>query len=184
MSMTRNVAAALGALFALVATLTVGCSEEGGPLETAGTSLEAQSHTETCVVDDTSNDEVLPGVTLAWDSSFRCEGVPADTEVHQYEFTVSVTNDPSSGESVTIDAIDVVNTTPKPRGNSPVGDVDGTTLPITVGPGETASFDVTGSYSLVETDEGLKANLHLSAEGSGDASGEPFNLGINAHLRS
>ena len=53
-------------------------------------------------------------------------------------------------------------------------------LPVTVAPGETESFTVSGTYELVQTDEGDKANLHLVATGS---AGGRFTLGINVHLR-
>jgi hypothetical protein len=43
---------------------------------------------------------------------------------------------------------------------------------------------VSGTYTLVNTDEGAKANLHFQALGRGVTTGEPFALGINAHLRA
>jgi hypothetical protein len=117
--------------------------------------------------------------TLTWDSSFRCENAP---QSGNYAITVEVTNAADSNQAVTIDALQLSHTTPRPRGRAPSGSAAASSLPITVNPGETASFSVSGSYTLVATDEGDKANLHLHALGS-SASGQPFQLGINVQLR-
>jgi len=136
---------------------------------------------QTCEVVDTETEEVLPGVILMWDSSFLCSDAP-DTD--DYTFTVFVSNDASSVEAVTIQDLQLASTTPKPRGQSPVASGEAAGLPSTLAPGETGSFTVSGSYSLVSTDEGKKANLHFQATGQGSESGDDFTLGINAHFRA
>lgn len=133
-----------------------------------------------CVVEDQSTDEVLPGVTLTWDSSFLCAN--ADTD-GSYEIPVTVSNDGSSVEAVTIDSIALSHTTPRPRGIGPQATADAAGLPVTIAPGGSETFDVTGSYELVTTDEGDKANLHLRALGTGVTSLDGFELGINVQLR-
>lgn len=42
---------------------------------------------------------------------------------------------------------------------------------------------MSGTYELVGTDEGKKANLQFRALGEGARTGEPLELGINAHFR-
>jgi hypothetical protein len=54
---------------------------------------------------------------------------------------------------------------------------------MTVAPGDSESFTVSGDYELVSTDEADKANLQLKALGSGASSADRFKLGINVHLR-
>jgi hypothetical protein len=136
---------------------------------------------EICSVDDKSTKEVLPGVILTWDSSFRCEDAP---NKGSYRITVRVSNRAGSSEAVRIDDLILSHTTPRPRGQAPEATAEPQGLPITVQPGETESFTVSGTYELVETDEGKKANLHLVALGEGVDSGEEFELGINVHLRA
>ncbi|MGH2498559.1 MAG: hypothetical protein ACRDF0_00470 [Candidatus Limnocylindria bacterium] len=136
---------------------------------------------ETCVVVDTSTEEVIPGVTLTWDSSFLCANAP---DSGTYTFTVEVTNHEGSAEAVTIDDLELTHATPRPRGSGPAATGEAAGLPLTLAPGETGSFTVSGTYTLVETDEGKKANLHFQAFGHGVDSGETFALGINAHIRA
>lgn len=144
---------------------------------TAGTALALQ----TCGVVDTETEEVLPGVTLTWDSSFLCADAPdSDT----YQFTVTVNSAASSSESVTIESIELTHTTPRPGGSGPSATGTASGLPLSLAPGGSGSFTVSGTYELVQTDEGKKANLHFQAHGAGDASGESFSLGINAHFRA
>lgn len=134
-----------------------------------------------CEVFDQSTGEVLSGVTMTWDSSFLCEGAPEEGE---FTFVVSVTNDGTSAETVTLDAFDLRHTTPRPRGAGPEASVAVDGLPLTLAPGESGQFLATGAYELVTTDEGAKANLHFQASGFGNDSGDRFNLGINAHIRA
>lgn len=127
-----------------------------------------------------STEQVLPGVTLTWDSSFLCENASGG----EYTFTVNVSNDGASVEAVTIDSFALSHTTPRPRGAGPDASVTGVTgLPLTLEAGESGQFTVTGTYELVTTDEGSKANLHFIASGYGATSGEWFGLGVNAHFR-
>lgn len=133
-----------------------------------------------CQVSDESTEQVLPGVTLTYTSSFLCADAPDEGS---YTFTVTVANAAESTEAVTISDLTLQQTTPRPRGQGP--DASGTAagLPISVAPGETESFTVSGNYELVATDEGNKANLHFQASGQGTQSGSPFDLGINAFFR-
>jgi hypothetical protein len=129
---------------------------------------------------DESTKEVRPGVTLTWTSSFLFEDVPARGG---YAFTVTVSSAAGSARTVTIDRLDLVRTSPRPRGQAPAATGAASGLPITVAPGESASFTVSGSYELAATDEGGKANLHFRGRGQ-SSGGDPFNLGINAHFRA
>lgn len=95
-----------------------------------------------------------------------------------------VANSADSTEAVAIDDLVLTHTTPRPRGQAPAASGEVTGLPLTLAPGQTASFSVSGTYKLVQTDEGKKANLHFRANGHGASSGEPFRLGINAHFRA
>lgn len=155
-----------------------------GTLLTIGvfvTSISPVAALQTCQVADSETAEVLPGVVLSWESSFLCADA-ADSD--SYDFSVTVSNDASSVESVTIQTLELVNTTPKPRGQSPDATGGAAGLPLTLAPGESGTFEVSGSYELVSTDEGDKVNLHFQAGGQGIESGEPFSLGINAHFRA
>lgn len=136
---------------------------------------------QTCQLVDTETENVIPGVILSWDSSFLCADAP---DADSYTFTVNVSNDANSVEAVAIESFELANTTPKPRGQSPDATGEATGLPLILAPGETGSFEVSGTYELVNTDEGKKANLHFLAHGQGVESGEPFSLGINAHFRA
>lgn len=142
--------------------------------------LPAPARTRTCAVDDTSRKEVLPGVTLRWDSSFRCTDVP---RVGTYRIDVTVRGAAGSSETVVIRGLELVHTTPRPQGQAPEATAEASGLPMVVAPGHRESFTVSGEYELVTTDEGDKANLHLKAIGFGRRSGERFELGINVHLR-
>ncbi|MDZ7759497.1 MAG: hypothetical protein U5L00_04475 [Desulfovermiculus sp.] len=134
-----------------------------------------------CNLTDQSTEEVLPNVILTWDSSFHCLKA---SDSGEYMITVKVSNDASSVQAVLIDNLELSHATPRPQGQAPDATAQATGLPITVGPGGAKVFKVTGGYELVETDEGKKANLHLRAHRIGANSGEPFELGINVHIRS
>lgn len=133
-----------------------------------------------CTVDDTETAEILPGVTLTWDSSFRCENSP---DSGSYEVTVRVANAATSSEGVTVEEVSLSHATPRLRGEAPEATATADGLPLAVAPGGNGAFMVEGTYDLVETDEGTKANLHLRAEGTGTDSGERFTLSTNVHLR-
>jgi spore coat protein U-like protein len=131
---------------------------------------------ETCNVIDSSTDEVVPGVQMTWDSSFLCADAPTSGS---YAISVEVINE----SDTTVDLNDVVlsHTTPRARRMSAGGSITGTSGLGTLAPGESTTVEVTGNYSMIETDEGLKANLHLRIRG--EANGEPFKLGANVHVR-
>jgi hypothetical protein len=143
-------------------------------------STPAFAQTQTCSPVDQSTEEVLPGVTLTYDSSFLCTDAP---DTGSYSVTVTVSNAASSSEAVRIESLELSHTTPRPRGRAPSASADASGLPLTIAPGESASFTVSGSYQLVTTDEGKKANLHLRANGVGVSTNLPFQLGINVLLR-
>lgn len=136
---------------------------------------------QTCVAVDQSTKEVLPGVILTWESSFLCANAP---DQDSYKFTANISSAGGSAESVTIEGILLTHKTPRVRGRTPGGNKTGDTLPVTVAPGSSGSFSVTGVYQLVQTDEGKKANHHYQAAGVGDSSGKTFLLGINVHFRA
>lgn len=135
---------------------------------------------QTCRAVDAESDVVLPGVTLTYDSSFRCANVPNQGT---YELTVTVENATESVQAVELETLEFRGTSPRPRGRRPSATAQTADLPVRVDPGASATFDVSGSYRLVSTDEGDKANLHLRIEGVGATDGEPFDLGLNVHLR-
>lgn len=139
-----------------------------------------QPQTQICESTDQSTEQVIPGVVLMWDSSFHCRNAP---DTGEYMIVVRVFNASDSAEKVTIENLELSHTTPRAGGEGPVGTADPSGLPITVKPGETKDFTVTGLYELIETDEGRKANLHLRAAGAGLRSSEPFALGINVLIR-
>ncbi len=133
-----------------------------------------------CEPVDQSAEMILPDVTLTWDSSHRCGNAP---ETETYEITVTITNDSGSIQAVQIDDLQLTHTTPRPQGQSPDATAESSGLPLVIAPGQSGTFSVSGSYKLVKTDEGEKANLHLRAVGQGVDSAEPFGLGINVQLR-
>jgi archaellin len=77
----------------------------------------ASAQMQTCAVDDASTKEVLSGVTLTWDSSFRCTNAP---DQGTYEIEVTVANAAGSSEAVKIKDLKLKDTTPKPRGRAPM----------------------------------------------------------------
>jgi hypothetical protein len=92
---------------------------------------------QTCLVIDTSEQEVLPGVFLMWDSSFLCADAPPSDS---YKITVRVGNNATSVEAVEIKTNTLVEKTPKRRGQTPPGEKTGDTLPITLEPGDSEEF--------------------------------------------
>lgn len=123
---------------------------------------------------------VIRGVTLTWDSQFWCDSAP-DTGAYEIHFII--TNHAGSAEEVHIDDLQLSHTTPRPRRQAPAATAVVSGLPLVIAPGESDNFSVRGTYNLVLTDEGKKANLHLRAVGRGITSDSPLRLGINAHLR-
>ncbi|MGH9243356.1 MAG: hypothetical protein ACRD29_03375 [Acidimicrobiales bacterium] len=180
---TGVIAACLALLAAPAAAVAVGALDEPAPTQLGVGPQQApanQESTQACVPVDQSTEEVLAGVTLTWDSSFLCADAP---DAGSYTFTVTVTNAPGSADGVTVHSVELTHTTPRPGGQAPPGSGSAQGVPFEVSAGGTGSFSVSGTYELVETDEGSKANLHFLAMGAGSASGDGFELGINAHLR-
>ncbi len=136
---------------------------------------------QSCLAEEQSSEEVLPGITLTWDSALRCLDAPMQG---QYAFTVTMMADAGNSTAVVIDDIALTHTTPRPLGQPPVADIDVVTgLTMTLAAGDSDSFSVEGSYEMVTTGEGQKANLHFCASGYDETTGEPFFLGLNAFLR-
>jgi hypothetical protein len=162
----------------VIVSATLLLSVAGFALGGRGNVAQAQ---QTCIpVDSSGPEEVIPGVTLSWTSSYLCADAPNGDS---YTFEVLVTNADST-EAVTIDDLTLRHTTPRRRGAGPDASAGASGLPVTIAPGTSATFTVSGDYELIQTDEGLKANVHLTASGEGAASGRQFNLGINAHFRA
>jgi hypothetical protein len=141
-----------------------------------------QAQAQRCENVDASTETVVSGVTVTYDSSFLCADAARQGE---YAVTVAVANHAGIDEAVTVERVELSHTTPRPRGgDGPNASATAEGLPVTVAAGETARFDVRGTYELVTTDEGDKATLHLRALGVGDRSDEGFVLGVNVHLRA
>lgn len=190
--MMRRISASAGAWVALLSFAATACLERSTApsasmnFEGVAACPRAADGTHLPIRFDESDDEVLPGVTLIWGSSYVC--LEADAE-GTYRFTVDVRADANNVEAVTIDGFILSHTTPRPRrgllfGQGPAATGDTDDLPLTLEAGESAEFEVTGEFELVETDEGEKANLHFRASGFGNTTGDPFHLGINAHFRA
>jgi hypothetical protein len=140
----------------------------------------ASAQAQECQVMNQKTKEAIPGVFLTWDSAFLCPDAPDSGE---YTVTINITNSETSVESVTINDLFLSHTTPRPRRQAPKATAEANGLPLTIAPGETLSFTVSGTYEMVRTGAGMKANLHLRAKGFGDTSGVPFRLGINVMIR-
>jgi hypothetical protein len=141
----------------------------------------ALAQAQSCQMSGQKTQQVLPGVTLTWDSSFHCWDVSSSGS---HTFTVNISNAATNREPVSIDTLFLFHTTPRPRGRAPAATGAASGLPVVVAPGEARSFMVSGNYQLVSTDEGMKANLHFRGNGKGTTSGLPFRMGINVLLRS
>lgn len=136
---------------------------------------------EACSVLKTTSQEVLPGITLTYDSAIWCQGV---SDEGSYRITATIGNSATSVEGVVIDALALRLTTPRPRGQTPSVELEADAgLPLRVEPGMVSNLTLAGTYALVATGDGKKANVHIHARGYGENSGVRFNLGINIHLR-
>lgn len=145
----------------------------------AAFAFPAAARTEECETFDVSTEQVGPDVFLTYDSSLLCDDAP---DKGDYEFTLMVSNAASSGEGATIDALQLTQTTPRPLGQQPDATGQAAGLPVSVSPGSTERVTVSGSYALVETDEGKKATIHFRAQGTEASTNQPFALGINVHF--
>jgi hypothetical protein len=135
---------------------------------------------EGCLAGEPKTAAMQDGITLTWDSSFLCMDV---TQTGEYAITVTVQNDATSQETVQIETLGLFHTTPRPRGNVPSATAMPSGLPLTLAPGESGSIEVSGSYELVQTGDGHKANLHLRASGYVLSTNDVIHLGINVMLR-
>lgn len=132
-----------------------------------------------CQSTEQSTEEVLPGITLTWDSAFLCADAP---DSGQYQFAVTVTY-VSGSQAIQVQNVMLALTTPRPFGQGPEATSQVAGLPFALIPGNSASFTVTGDYELVATDEGMLANLHFLVQGQALVSREFFYLGVNVALR-
>ncbi|SDU76722.1 hypothetical protein SAMN04488563_5294 [Jiangella alkaliphila] len=133
-----------------------------------------------CISADRSTPTIGSDTTLTYDGALLC---PDAGTTGEYALAVSITNDAASSATVTVDDIHLTHTTPRPRGRAPDATADLDEAPITIAPGDTVDLEITGTYHLVNTDEGEKANLHLHLTGTLTATDESFTLATNVHLR-
>lgn len=129
-------------------------------------------------------EEVVPGVTVTWDHSLRCNDPP---DSGNYAFSVTVTNAGDSGEAVVLDRLALSHATPPwrgPNGQGASATFAAAGLPLTVNPGESRSFDVSGSYELSKSAAGgaALANLHFRASAHAVRTGTSFILPVDVHL--
>lgn len=167
-----------------ISRLVVGLMIVVGAIGAQGASISlaqpVESGQQVCRSSEPST-ETLSGATLVYTGSFHCAAANGT-----FSLTVDVSSDDESEGMVTIDNLVLTHTTPKPRGQAAEAAVQPQGLPLTLEPGQRGSFTVTGTYALIETGRGGKgkANLHLQAEGASAAGEQPFELGLNVHLRT
>jgi hypothetical protein len=142
--------------------------------------VAAQTETPTCSAQDTSTGEATEGVTLTYDSAFVC---PDAADAGTWSITVNVSNASDTTSGLTLNQLTLSHTSPRPGGVGPAAGAEASGLPLSLAAGESGTFDASGTYELVETDEGNKANLHLRVSGATDED-EPFLLGINVLVRA
>jgi len=128
-------------------------------------------------VDGSTTEDVTDGVSLTFDADFACPDADA---TGTWSITVNVAND--SQTDVTIESISLSHATP-PFGEDGDNTVDSDTLPLALAAGTASSFDVAGTYALVNADDGGLVHLHLRAAGvTDDDEAAPFVLGITVHV--
>jgi hypothetical protein len=130
------------------------------------------------VVQQTSQ-EVLPGVSLIWGSSFFS---PYAVRTGSYSLTVAVLNREDSEEAVEITRLRLIAVTPRSPVMEPRTNGESYGLPITIKPGDSHSFEIDGRYELVPSREGGRADLHFLASGQGVKSGERFQMEVKVHF--
>jgi|FLYL01.1.fsa_nt_gi hypothetical protein len=118
------------------------------------------------------------GVTVSWHGSHWCLGAPGSGT---YQATLEIGFEGAA--TLQVDGVSLRHTTPRPGGSGPEATVEVVDVSQD---GDTVTVTVTGSYELVDTDEGPKANIHLTATGAATGTNgedDPFRLGFNVHLR-
>lgn len=133
-----------------------------------------------CEAIGTSTKDVLGGATLTWQSSFRCTSAGRSGT---YAVTVRVSSAPGSARAVRLVRAILSHATPRPRGQVPRATAAASGIPVALSAGGSVRIELSGRYTLVSTDEGEKANLHLRLLGVAAGSDAPFRLGVNIHLR-
>ena len=134
-----------------------------------------------CLSEESSTEEVLPGMTLTWASAVRCSAAP-DQGSYQFDLLVEA-GAANTGQAV-VQSITLTHTTPRIDDQPPPATIELVTgLPLTIAANESQTFGVTGAYQLAEAGLAKLANLHFCAAGYQQSSGEPFYLGLNAFLR-
>lgn len=134
---------------------------------------------ETMIPGDETSEDVAPGAQLTWRGAYRCIDAP---DQGRYRFTLVISNAGSSASPASVDGVELTHTTPRPHGEGPQATASTSGVPVVIAPGASANIIVAGTYSLVGTDEGKKANLHFCVRGETEA-GDPFYLGVNALIR-
>ncbi|HVL53402.1 MAG TPA: hypothetical protein VM344_04005 [Vitreimonas sp.] len=138
----------------------------------------AQSDTPTCEAVGASTGQVADGAILSYDSSFACTDAAASGT---WSITVSVANLAESTTGVELTELTLWRTSPQPGGVGPDASLASDTLPLALAVDANGTFDASGAYELVTTDDGDKATLHLRLAGVTDDD-EPFQLGINVQV--
>lgn len=144
-------------LIALVVTMSL--------VLTSFNTVPAQAETVVCSADDQSELMVSDGLTITWDSAFECEDV---AEAGNYQISVGVLlegDELAVGQQIVIDSLVLSEVAPvgEDEETLPTAEVNG--LPLTLNIGENGSFDVSGMYELMETEEISELNLLFLASG-------------------
>lgn len=117
--------------------------------------------------------EAAPGATLTWDALLLCnDAEPAG----EFTFQVSVANSEESSATVTLSDLEALFFFPEDAAGA-TGD-----FPLIIAPGESASFSVTGTFSLTGDEQLSLANLAFQAIGMTDA-GAPVHVPFFALFR-
>lgn len=127
--------------------------------------VPAQAETIVCSADGQSQLMVSEGLTITWDSAFECEDV---ADAGNYQITVGVLlegDELSAGQQIVIDSLVLSEVTPVGEDGETLPTAEATGLPLTLNIGEDGSFDVSGMYDLMETEEISELNLVFLASG-------------------
>jgi hypothetical protein len=133
---------------------------------------------------EASEEVVITGVTLIWDSALIC---PDPAARGAYEVVFAVANSAASGEAVTLTDFRLSHTTPRMRGPGNTTSATFAIAPETaaLAPGERAQFTVRGDYVAAADDDGngVKITMHFRFSGQGASSATQFHLPVNVHLQ-